>query len=101
MLAYRMESSLSVLAVVCVLMIFFFPCAHGPYPVVHGPVTALLSLRASAALRVRIVTSALTKLAHRLRSSEFVFQRILGNAPAKSDFRSDAGAADCASILRC
>lgn len=101
MLAYRFENSLAVLAVVCVLIIFFFPSAHGPYPVVHGPVTALLSLRASAALRVRIVKSALITLAHCLRRSEFVLQRILGNTPAISEFRSDAGAAACPSILRC
>ena len=35
----------AVLAMVCVLSIFFAPLAHGPYSAVHGPVTALRSLR--------------------------------------------------------
>lgn len=34
----------AVLAMVCVLSIFFAPLAHGPYSAVHGPVTALRSL---------------------------------------------------------
>lgn len=99
--AYRIESSFAVLAVLCILMIFFFPSAQGPYAVVHGPVTALVSLRASAALRIRIVKSALTTLKHRLRRSEFIVHQILGNAIQASEFRSDSVAGACSSILRC
>lgn len=36
---------IAVVAMVCVLSIFFTPLAAGPYPAVHGPVTALRSLR--------------------------------------------------------
>jgi hypothetical protein len=50
----RIACVLAVFAVVCVLATFFFPGIEGPYPAVHGPVTALLSIRAAARLRVRI-----------------------------------------------
>ncbi len=50
----RIGCALAVLAVVCVLAIFFFPGMEGPYSAVHGPVTALLSIRAAARLRVLI-----------------------------------------------
>jgi len=49
--ADRIEDALAVVALLCVLTIFFFPAVEGPYCAVHGPVTALLSIRASAALR--------------------------------------------------
>ena len=32
-------------AIVCVLSVFFVPLGHGPYSTVHGPMTALRSLR--------------------------------------------------------
>ena len=101
MLAYRIEGSFAVLAVVCVLAIFFFPAVQGPYSVVHGPVTALLSLRASAALRVRTAKSALITLKHRLRRSESVTQRIFGNAQVISEVRSEVGSSACNSTIRC
>ena len=50
----RIACALAVLAVLCVLAIFFFPSIEGPYPAVHGPVTALLSIRAAARLHVLI-----------------------------------------------
>ena len=43
------------MAVLSVLAIFFFPSMQGPYSVVHGPVTALLSLRAATMVRNAIV----------------------------------------------
>jgi len=39
------EYELSVLAILCVLSIFLFPAVQGPYSAVHGPVTALQSVR--------------------------------------------------------
>lgn len=55
----RIEGTLVAIAVLCVLTIFFFPTIQGPYSVVHGPVTALLSVRAAAALRTAIVRAGL------------------------------------------
>ena len=50
----RIVCALAVMAVLSVLTIFFFPSLQGPYSVVHGPVTALLSLRAATMLRSAI-----------------------------------------------
>jgi len=49
----------AVLAILCVLGIFFFPAVQGPYPVVHGPVSALLASRAAAGLRMTMVRAGL------------------------------------------
>ncbi|HVN19550.1 MAG TPA: hypothetical protein VMU05_12275 [Dongiaceae bacterium] len=51
MTAGRIACALSVFAVVCVLVLFFCPVLDGPYSAVHGPVTALLSIRAAVRLR--------------------------------------------------
>ena len=51
----KVACALAVTAVLSVLAIFFFPSLQGPYSVVHGPVTALLSLRASIMVRSAIV----------------------------------------------
>lgn len=47
------------MAVLSILGIFFFPVLQGPYSAVHGPATALLSIRAAARLRLMIVRSGL------------------------------------------
>jgi hypothetical protein len=43
---HHLGYELALLAVVCTLAIFLFPGASGPYPIVHGPVTALRAMRA-------------------------------------------------------
>jgi hypothetical protein len=52
--------ALAVLSTSCVLAILFFPLAsgQGPYPVTHGPVTALRTLWAAALLRLSMVLAA-------------------------------------------
>jgi hypothetical protein len=45
----------SLLVVVCVLSLFFFPASSGSYSAVHGPVTALQAARSASQLRVAIV----------------------------------------------
>jgi hypothetical protein len=51
----RIRTLLALLAVICVLAVFFVHGMQGPYSVVHGPVTALLSARAAVGLRMAIV----------------------------------------------
>ena len=58
----RIACGLALLAAFCVLGIFFFPVMDGPYSAVHGPVTALLSIRAASRLRMTIVRTALTAI---------------------------------------
>lgn len=54
----RTACGLAIVAVFCVLGIFFFPVINGPgpYSVVHGPVTALLSIQAAVRLRIIVRT---------------------------------------------
>ena len=59
----KIACALAVLAVLCVLTVFFFHAIEGPYSVVHGPVTALLSLRAATGLRIAIMHAGLSALA--------------------------------------
>jgi len=58
----RLACGLALIAVLSVLGIFFFPASQGPYAAVHGPVTALLSIRAAARLRLIIVSSGLNAI---------------------------------------
>lgn len=54
---------MSVSAVVCVLLMFFFPLPQGNFQSTHGPVTALRSLRAFLLLVFSIMAAALQSLA--------------------------------------
>jgi hypothetical protein len=58
----RIAYALAVVAVLCVLTVFFFHAIQGPYSVVHGPVTALLSIRAASGLRLAMVRAGLNTL---------------------------------------
>jgi hypothetical protein len=96
-----MGCALAVLAVMCVLGIFFFPAVQGPYPVVHGPVTALLSIRAAAALRFRIVSAGLVAVRDRLHRSSAALAVFFWIQLSTADLETDGLASSCSSILRC
>lgn len=49
----------AILVVICTVAIFLFPAARGSYSAVHGPVTALLTLRVKLRLWLSIVLAAL------------------------------------------
>ena len=85
-------------AVVCVLLLFFFPLAHGNFQSTHGPTTALRSKRSfvvlvhsmmSAALRVFaiLIPAALLQTCHRFTRND--------------KYSAYANLADCTSVLRC
>jgi len=93
----RTGPELAVLAVLCVLTIFFFPAIQGPYSAVHGPVTALQATRAAARLRITIMQSALTSLQNSLLSPLLV---LCWMNVAAAEFRP-VGIAACDSVLRC
>jgi len=99
--ADRIEGALAVVAVLCVLTIFFFPAMKGPYCAVHGPVTALLSIRASAALRMRIVRSGLTALRDRLHRAYQAQALLVPSMVWFTESPIDDLAASSSSILRC
>jgi hypothetical protein len=58
MISGRIGDAFAPLALVCVLGIFLFPAMQGPYSVVHGPVSALLAMRAAAKVRTAIMQAA-------------------------------------------
>ena len=95
----KVACALAVVAVLSVLAIFFFPSLEGPYSVVHGPVTALLSLRAATMVR-----NAIVRAGQSVRQS---FERMPAFAPAWSAKAISAMemAADLSSVsssvLRC
>ena len=97
----RIEGALAVVAVLCVLTIFFFPAMQGPYCVVHGPVTALLSIRASAALRMRMVRPGLTALRDRLHRAYQARALVVPSLVWSTESAVDDLAASGSSILRC
>lgn len=52
--------------VMCVCAIFLFPAVHGPYSVVHGPVTALRSSERGLRLRLATAQAALSSFGRAL-----------------------------------
>ena len=61
MKTHLLGSQLAILVLLCVTVLFFCPAPVGPYPAVHGPVTALQSIRALWRLRWSIATAALSR----------------------------------------
>jgi len=49
---------LTLVAVLCVVTIFFFPPIQGPFSTTHGPVTALQSVRAARKISASLVHAA-------------------------------------------
>jgi len=82
-----------------VLSIFFFPSLQGPYSVVHGPVTALLSFRAATMVR-----NAITRTGQSVRRScermAVVVPAWLAKAISAMEIPAEMTAAG-GSILRC
>jgi hypothetical protein len=84
-----------ILAIACTVAIFVFPAASGPYAVVHGPVTALLSLRVRLRLWLAMALAAL-QLLERLIPINFVLCAARQTLPpSKSDTPEQI------TILRC
>ena len=96
----RTECALAVLAAFCVLVVFFFPALQGPYPAVHGPVTALLSLRAVARLRLDVTCDRSSAVPARVASAR-VIVRALRPESLVVHFSSQNSSAALGSILRC
>jgi hypothetical protein len=94
----RIACVLAVVAVICVLAVFFFPAMQGPYSAVHGPVTALLSARAAGNLRATITHAALNALHVWLTSALFL---TFWTAVVLIKEQSACPLAESSSILRC
>jgi hypothetical protein len=97
MISGRIACELAVTAVLCVLVIFFFPSVQGPYSAVHGPATALQAVRAATRTKATIVQGALASLGNARVSPFAVLSRISRSEP--SPYRTNFLKLD--SILRC
>jgi len=99
----RIDGMLAGTAVVSVLTIFFFPAMPGPYSVVHGPVTALLSVKVATGLRMAIVRAGVNAVRSCLsfaRLAPFSFS-LQWTALPSVEFAVESLAAGFSPILRC
>lgn len=97
----RIGCALAVLAVLSVLTIFFFPGIEGPYSAVHGPVTALLSIRAAAGLRMAIVRAGLKAVRDRLSRAHIALLTWSRTVVSSTELWPAGLSAEHSSILRC
>jgi hypothetical protein len=85
-------------AVVCVLLLFFFPLAHGNFQSTHGPTTALRSKRSFLVLVYSLTSAALRVFAMLIPASLLEACRQFTRNDKYSAYANSAG---CASVLRC
>src|SRR5579859_4790155 len=97
----RIGCALAVVAVICVLAVFFFPAMEGPYSVVHGPVTALLSARAAAGVRMAIVRAGLNPVRSGRNCAQATPMELFWIQTSLADFESVTSPVDSSLILRC
>jgi hypothetical protein len=55
----QLSYEFAVVAILCTVALFLFPAVQGPYSAVHGPVTALLSLKAKVFLCLALLLAAM------------------------------------------
>jgi hypothetical protein len=63
-LSQHLSYEFALVAILCTVALFLFPAVQGPYCAVHGPVTALLSLKAKVFLCLVLLLAATHLLAH-------------------------------------
>jgi len=99
----RIACGLAVLAVLCVLGIFFFPLMNGPgpYSAVHGPVTALLSIRAAVRLRMIIIQTGMDAIRGCFGCMSVALATLSWTALARAAAKLDSLPAGFNTILRC
>ena len=93
----RIGSELAVLSVISIIIIFLFPGMHGPYSVVHGPMTAFRAARAATCLRIAMLQAALNILK---KGQICLLVPAFWAAFSREKFRP-ANRRECANILRC
>lgn len=96
----RIAGTLAVVAVFCVLAIFFLPGHEGPYPAVHGPVTALLSIRAAARFRV-LIRAGVNAVQNWLGRLSLGLVPLFWTPDLSKEFLYNYPSSGCPSVLRC
>ena len=101
MSALRTGSPLALMTVFCVLAIFFFPAASGPYSAIHGPVTALLAMQAAARVRLTIVRAGLNAIRSRLKDTCAVSMPWRWMDSSSTTHWTDCFSAEACCVMRC
>lgn len=97
----RIACGLALIAVLSVLGIFLFPSLQGPYSAVHGPATALLSIRAASGLRAMIGRAGLTALRDSLSRMAVTLRAFFWTALSSTIGDLNILPAGFSTILRC
>jgi hypothetical protein len=97
MISSRTGCELTVVLVLTILTIFFFPSAPGPYSIVHGPATAFRAARSAAIAHASIVQGAMHSIRNSPGSPPLVVARL---SLSKTGSRSEA-MPECSATLRC
>jgi hypothetical protein len=97
MISRHLACELSVLAGLCVLVIFLFPAVQGPYSATQGPVTELQAVRAAVRVRTTIQQNALD----RWRNCFVLPLTLLFWVPPPSAEFQPVALPQCDPILRC
>jgi cell division protein FtsW (lipid II flippase) len=92
MIRRNFAPELAVLLILCTLGIFFFPALSGPYPSVHGPVTAMRAMRAWLLLLIAFILAFTSMMQWSVTRLEARVEA--GDPPDRNLFESS-------SVLRC
>lgn len=98
MLASLFGRCIGLSALVCVLLLFFFPLPHGNFQSTHGPVTDLRSRRTFLMLAFSILRARFRLFAARFLKLKMSFERFLRNWSGRAgipEFESSLA------VLRC
>jgi hypothetical protein len=97
MISSRTGCELTVVLVLTILTIFFFPSVQGPYSIVHGPATAFRAARSAAIAHASIVHGAMHSIRNSSGSPPLVVARL---TLSKTGSHSEA-IPECSATLRC
>jgi hypothetical protein len=93
----RIGSELAVLSVISIIVIFLFSGMHGPYSVVHGPMTAFRAARAATRLRIAMLQASINIV----NNGQICLLVPAFWAAFSRERFCPANRPECASILRC
>ena len=89
---------IGVSAVVCVLLMFFFPLPHGNFQSTHGPTTAMRAKRALVMLVLTMIAAALRTFAALI---PWAFLTLHSRIRTSLEEVTTGTVANCNAVLRC
>lgn len=95
-LSRQLSYEFVLVAILCTVALFLFPAVQGPYSAVHGPVTALLSLKAKVFLCLTLLLAAMHLLARCVDVSHLALR-----IPVDELFFPVSFDSEHAAVLRC